>query len=425
MKKVVCLGLAGVLSIGAFSMAAIPTDSVVGKILPSAIYQEVALAAETNVKVPAKEVKNKSEILEENLKIPVIEGSKNQEVQKKINTRFEKKVMDFRNEVEKWAKEYAEDAKKEGWEIRPYTAMVDYKVTHNKDNLLSITLNYYEYTGGAHGNTLQQTSNIDLNTGYEAKLKDIFKKGYDYKTVINEEIKKQMKTDGKVYFEEEWGAFESIENDQSFYIENGNIVVYFQHYEIAPYVAGIPEFKIPFTWFKDNMKKTIEVKRAVDIETKQVYDNTQTIEENLKIPVLTYFKDQQIQQNINSQFEKEAVGFAAEIDQLAKEFAEEVKKEGWEVKQYQATSEYTVHTNQKDFLSVTVNYYEYTGGAHGNYNQVPYNIDLKTGKEVAVKDIFKEGTDYKTIINEEIAKQNKESNKGYEFTTIADDQAFL
>ena len=38
--------------------------------------------------------------------------------------------------------------------------------------------------------------------------------------------------------------FKSIEDKQKFYIQDDNIVVYFDLYDIAPYAAGIPEFKI-------------------------------------------------------------------------------------------------------------------------------------------------------------------------------------
>ena len=38
--------------------------------------------------------------------------------------------------------------------------------------------------------------------------------------------------------------FKSIEDKQKFYIQDDNIVVYFDLYDIAPYAAGIPEFII-------------------------------------------------------------------------------------------------------------------------------------------------------------------------------------
>ncbi|MFA7078597.1 MAG: RsiV family protein [Syntrophomonas sp.] len=42
--------------------------------------------------------------------------------------------------------------------------------------------------------------------------------------------------------------------NQSYYIQNGVLVVYFSQYEIAPYAAGIPEFKIPLSNFQDGIR---------------------------------------------------------------------------------------------------------------------------------------------------------------------------
>ena len=39
----------------------------------------------------------------------------------------------------------------------------------------------------------------------------------------------------------------------------------------------------------------------------------------------------------------------------------------------------------------------YTGGAHGLTTKVSYNYNLKTGKELKLKDLFKEGFDLSLI----------------------------
>ena len=38
--------------------------------------------------------------------------------------------------------------------------------------------------------------------------------------------------------------FKGIEDKQKFYIQDDNLVIYFDLYDIAPYVASIPEFPI-------------------------------------------------------------------------------------------------------------------------------------------------------------------------------------
>ena len=49
-------------------------------------------------------------------------------------------------------------------------------------------------------------------------------------------------------------GFMGIDKQQSFYIKDGHLVVYFGLYEIAPYVAGIQEFKLPLDSFGSNLR---------------------------------------------------------------------------------------------------------------------------------------------------------------------------
>jgi hypothetical protein len=139
-------------------------------------------------------------------------------------------------------------------DIRKYEAISQYTLQYNKNGYLSITVDFYMYTGGAHGMTDRVAYNYDLNTGEELKLSDLFNKDFDYKDFINKEILKQMKTNEDMYFHDE-GGFKTISDEQRFYLADGNIAIYFSQYEIAPYAAGIPEFKIPLSSIKENLKE--------------------------------------------------------------------------------------------------------------------------------------------------------------------------
>jgi hypothetical protein len=205
-----------------------------------------------SVKITTKQVKSSSETINVDLKVPVLSGMENKEFQKRINTRFLKEEIDFKNQIEKSAVEFQKYAKEHNIPQRPFEANVTYKVTYNKDNLLSITFYYYRFTGGAHGGTKVISYNIDLTGGKTLTLSDLFKPKTSYIEKINTEIMRQMKTNGNFYFQD---VFKSISDTQAFYIEDRNIVIYFQEYEIAPYAAGIPEFKIPLSIFKDDLSR--------------------------------------------------------------------------------------------------------------------------------------------------------------------------
>ena len=48
-------------------------------------------------------------------------------------------------------------------------------------------------------------------------------------------------------------VFKGIGDNVQYYLTKDDIVIFFQLYEIAPYSAGIPEFKIPYSVFKDEL----------------------------------------------------------------------------------------------------------------------------------------------------------------------------
>ena len=151
-------------------------------------------------------------------------------------------IMKFFNDSQKQAKEY-NDALPEV--ENKFVANVDFDVKKNSDNILSILIKYYKYAGGAHGYYENVAYNIDIRNGNFLTLDNLFKEGSDYKNIINEEIRRQIEELIKLD-EQNKGVYEfkSIEDKQKFYIQDDNIVVYFDLYDIAPYAAGIPEFMI-------------------------------------------------------------------------------------------------------------------------------------------------------------------------------------
>ncbi|MBU5307393.1 DUF3298 and DUF4163 domain-containing protein [Clostridioides mangenotii] len=98
---------------------------------------------------------------------------------------------------------------------------------------------------------------------------------------------------------------------------------------------------------------------------------------------------------------------------------------------FEANTDYKVVKNTKDVLSIIIRYYNYSGGAHGYYEDIAYNIDIKSGKFLRLSDLFLEQSNYKEIINKEIESQIKTlemenvENKGiYQFKSISDNQKY-
>lgn len=128
-----------------------------------------------------------------------------------------------------------------------------------KSEVLNTTGNYFTlklicYQGSGSGAEWDYFYTIDLTTGERLALKDLFVEGADYITPISENIKEQMRAEmeadeqvcywleGEI---EEWN-FKAITDETSFYVnENGNIVISFDEYEVAPGYMGVVSFEIP------------------------------------------------------------------------------------------------------------------------------------------------------------------------------------
>ena len=194
-------------------------------------------------------IKEDHEAFKVDMVFPLVRGIKDKHVEEKINQTIQKDVFNFKAILQTQSEEYLQGAKEEGWEIRKYEASAYYIVHYQKDDLLSLSVFYYSYTLGAHGHTLQRAYNFNLLNGEEILLGDILKEKKDYVAIINQEIKRQMELNPQEYFSE-WSVFQSISEEQPFYLIENGIVVYFGLYEIAPYASGIRYFNIPYSLFE-------------------------------------------------------------------------------------------------------------------------------------------------------------------------------
>lgn len=180
--------------------------------------------------------------------VPQLRGLESIDEQRYINNNIVINTEFNINEVVTIAKQYFENQVSP---LMPYQLFTRYTVT-NLESITSFYIDYYQFTGGAHGMTTRIAYNVDNSTGKELDLKDLFKEGYNYKSIIDNEIKKKIDKEPEKYFSGSDG-FKGIKPNQSFYIKDNNLTIYFGLYEIAPYASGIPEFIIPLSSFNDNL----------------------------------------------------------------------------------------------------------------------------------------------------------------------------
>lgn len=233
------------------------TKSVQGKNLAYFSYKDVKI--NDIFTIDKKEINEESEFFKEDIKYPQLKinnqyVNKNDVHTKSINSINEKIKLDvdkFAKEIKDLSNTYKQDYEKENSKSKEkpmkyqYEAVGDYNVQYNKNNILSIPLTLYQFTGGAHGLTSINSYNYDLDKGKEIQLQDLFKENTKYKEVINKQIQQEIDKNKGIYFNGENG-FKGISDNQKFYITDKGIVIYFTLYEIAPYSTGIPTFTI--TW---------------------------------------------------------------------------------------------------------------------------------------------------------------------------------
>lgn len=171
------------------------------------------------------------------LHIPVILGIENERLDTQIKEDVNKDMNKYLQELKQTANGYSNP-------ISPYYLESTYDIYTHDNVILSFCIAYTNYFGGAHSMTYKKCYNYDLKAGRRLAFKDLFKNP-SYKEVINQEIAKQIMERNRQLGYAAINAFRGISDHQKFYINNGQVVIYFDLYEIAPYVAGIIEFTLP------------------------------------------------------------------------------------------------------------------------------------------------------------------------------------
>ena len=181
---------------------------------------------------------------------PKLANTGNTELEKRINLEIQRKidalVKTFQEEAKQAKQLYLENGGKEDEYMIP-EINIDYRLHCNNGSAVSFVLiksethaSYYEE---------QYYYNIDLETGKELSLRDLL--GPNYKELVRQLVRQQIEErrekdpDAYFYSEEELALFGMTLDDPGFYLnEQGNVVVVYPKYEIAPGYMGIQEFEI-------------------------------------------------------------------------------------------------------------------------------------------------------------------------------------
>lgn len=133
---------------------------------------------------------------------------------------------------------------------------VDHGVTFNQSPLLSITVNEWFFSGGAHPMSYLRAFTFDTRTGERLRLADLFKDDADYRTRLNDIMAAQIAERKIPLFS--FRSFGGVKDDQEFFLSgNDGLVVYYQLYEYTPYVAGFLKFPVSYGEVADILKPDV------------------------------------------------------------------------------------------------------------------------------------------------------------------------
>ena len=247
----ILLVITGAVNLGGSTVAhaieRIPVIGTIAKVVTFRSYEDTTNHFEADIKVPQIE-----ESVHETQNESQNEGKQGEKEEQEL---FQKSLENTNKTIEEYAQSlidmYESDLAASNGEGN-YSLKSDYEIVRETDKYLVLRINtLLVMAGGAQSSRI---FNIDKITGEILKLDYFFQEDSNYADVISDNIKEQMlsqmeKDENVTYFiqsdEEEWG-FDKITDDTQFYFaDNGDLVISFDEYEVAPGFMGAVDFTIP------------------------------------------------------------------------------------------------------------------------------------------------------------------------------------
>lgn len=189
----------------------------------------------------------------------LLETISENEISKKINFQIEKAacatlnideniaVNSMEKAIESFNTSYLAIKKEFPDEIIPYEASINCELNFQNKSILSIRIDSYIFTGGAHGSATSQYININPKTGEIMTITALIKDIRRFSDFVESAFRKHQEIAENASINST-GLF--FENDRfalpsSIGIDNSEIILFYNPYEISSYSEGPIELKIP------------------------------------------------------------------------------------------------------------------------------------------------------------------------------------
>lgn len=149
-------------------------------------------------------------------------------------------------------------SKSQGFPFHNFEFVETFEPTYCRKPMISLFYDIYEFTGGAHGNTVRKGNTWDMERGVLVPLGSLFEKGYDYKSVIIKyivsEARRRQMAGLANYFDNLEENVMKYFDPANFYLTEEGLAIFYPLYTIAPYSEGIQVFIIPYFMFSGIMR---------------------------------------------------------------------------------------------------------------------------------------------------------------------------
>ncbi len=188
---------------------------------------------------------------------PVVSIEGNPTAAEKINADISAQMETVRADGDTAAKEALEDLSslQEAGEagFPTYIDNVSYSVQRADDRVISLTVNYESFSGGAHGYTFWRGAVYDAQTGEKLTLDDLSDDPEAFRAATlayNQELAATDSYSERMFSTDDItnGTLETVlyEEEDVWYLSSAGLVFVSDAYDLGPYAAGAIEFIIPY-----------------------------------------------------------------------------------------------------------------------------------------------------------------------------------
>ncbi len=160
------------------------------------------------------------------------------------------------------------------------------------------------------------------------------------------------------------------------------------------------------------MKKAISFNTIV-ITEEMKYDGVTILNYRIEYPQFESANYKKTIKAINQFYKDEALAlqknFRTKLYQMAVDQYLDDIKNGFPVHVFEALQTFEVTYNRACIISAYFDNYQYTGGAHGLTVRTSQTWNLKTGRRIKLRALYKCSGDYKTYIKKKIIEQIREN----------------